>query len=165
MATHKPTLYLETTVPSYLTARPSRDVVVLAHQQLTREWWEGPLADFDIMVSEVVLDEARRGDAVAARARLAVLAPFAVLPVTVDVERLAQVYVRELRMARDALRDALHIAIASVHEIDYLLTWNCRHIASGRTRRGVRDVNSREDLKTPTICTPEELLHDYGSSE
>ena len=158
MTNERATLYLETSVVSYLTARRSRDIIVLAHQGITSDWWHGSQSKFEIFVSEIVLAEARAGDSDAARARLKVLEPFPTLPLLPEVEQLADTYMREIPFPARAARDALHIALASVHEMEYLATWNCRHIADGRVRRRVRDINTREGLAVPTICTPEELL-------
>ena len=154
----KPTLYLETSVVSYLTARPSRDVVTLGHQEITRLWWRNCLFNYETFISQVVLDEAGRGDPQAAQRRLKVLEGFPTLGVSPDVERLAALYMKELQMSDQEARDALHISLASVWAMDYLLTWNCQHIASGRVRRHVREINTREGVFMPTICTPEELL-------
>jgi hypothetical protein len=106
----KPTLYLETTIPSYYTARPVRDVIVLAHQEITRMWWEQRLAVFAIYISPVVLEEARQGDPEAARKRLDVLTSFAVLEATSAIERLAETYMTRLALPEKALRDAAHLA-------------------------------------------------------
>ena len=158
MTNERATLYLETSVVSYLAARRSRDIIVLAHQELTRDWWQGSQSKFEIFVSEIVLEEARAGDSDAADARLKALDPFPTLPLVPEVEQLADTYMREVPFPAKAARDALHIALASVHGMEYLVTWNCRHIADGRVRRRVRDINAREGLSVPTICTPQELL-------
>ncbi len=136
----KPSLYLETTVVSYLTVRPSRDVIVLAHQTITQQWWESHLKEYDIYISQVVVDEARLGDHAASAQRLRLIEPFPLLEITPDVERLAGLYLREVPLPGAALRDALHIAAASVHGMDYLLTWNCAHIAHGSVMRAVARV-------------------------
>ena len=153
----KPTLYMETSIVSYLTARPSRDLIALAHQEITRKWWSDALPKFQVFISEVVIDEAKRGDIEAARKRLKALEDFAGLPILQEVEDLAEVYMKEFNLPPDASRDALHIAVASVHAIDYLLTWNCSHIANGVVRKRIREINTREGFSIPIICTPEEL--------
>ena len=139
----KPTLYLETTIPSYLTAWPMRDVVLLAQQQLTREWWENHCGRFQVFVSELVLEEAAAGDSDAARRRFEMLAGMPLLQSTSGAERLAMLYLREIPLPSKAARDAAHIAIASVHAMDYLVTWNCRHIAHGEVRRAVENQPAR----------------------
>lgn len=153
-----PVLYLETTVVSYVVARPSRDVVVLAHQEITRQWWTARREAFSIYVSPVVLEEAALGDAEQARERLQLLDPYPVLSASDHVEQIAAAYLRELRLPERALRDAAHLAFACTYAVDYLLTWNCAHIANAEVRRQLARVNDRLGLVTPVICTPEELL-------
>lgn len=154
----KPTLYLETTIPSYYTARLVRDVIILAHQEITRIWWEQRLPLFDTYVSAVVLEEARQGDPEAARRRMEALAGFPILEATAEIERLAEGYMTRLDRPTKALRDAAHLAFACAHQLDYLLTWNCAHIANAEFRRRLVDINVGLGLETPTICTPEELM-------
>ncbi len=154
----KPTVYIESSVVSYYTARPSRDVLILSHQEITRVWWEHHLHTCEPHVSGVVLQELGRGDADAAGLRLAAVSEFRVLPLLPAIEALAAAYVSELRMPRTSLYDALHIALASVHSIDYLVTWNCKHIANAHLRRRLAEVNQHKGVSIPVICTPEELL-------
>ena len=154
----KPTLYLETTVPSYYTSRPARDVIILAHQEITRTWWERRLPLFDAYVSEMVIEEVSGGDPEAARQRLAVLAGFPILRTTSDIEDLAATYLADLMLPGKAARDATHLAFACSYEIDYLVTWNCAHIANAEIRSRLIDLNSAGKRKTPTICTPRELM-------
>jgi hypothetical protein len=129
-----PKVYLETTIPSYLTSSPSRDLVKAAHQQITREWWQDR-ARFDLYISQVVLREASGGDAEAARLRLEVLRGIPVLALSPAASRLAQQLVEQGALPGNAAVDSLHIAIAVVNGMDYLLTWNCTHIASAAMRR------------------------------
>jgi hypothetical protein len=154
----KPTLYLETTIPSYYTARPVRDVIVLAHQEITRTWWEHRLPLFDVYISPVVLEEARQGDPEPARRRLEVLATFPVLEATPAIESLAATYMTQLTLPGKALRDAAHLAFACGYELDYLVTWNCTHIANAEIRRRLLAINATIGRQTPIICTPEELM-------
>ena len=154
----KPKLYLETSVPSYYTSRLSRDVVVLAHQEVTRLWWERRLPLFDVYVSELVIEEVRDGDPEAAGRRLDVLAGFPVLRTTSDIENLAATYLTDLTLPGKAVRDATHLAFACSYDIDYLVTWNCAHIANAEIRRHLIDLNAVGKCKTPTICTPRELM-------
>ena len=123
-------VYIETSVISYLTARPSRDLIVAAHQEITREWWESRRLDFEVFVSGFVLEEATQGDADAARRRMDVVAALDELLVNDEVERLAEVLLIEGALPKQARYDALHIAVAAVNGVDYLLTWNCKHIAN-----------------------------------
>jgi len=150
-------LYLETSVVSYKVARPSRDVLVLARQQVTREWWEKSLQKYDVYISGIVIQEAEQGDPEAARERLDLIAPFPILAISEEAERLAALYLREMPLPPKALRDALHMAIASLNGMEYLVTWNCQHIAQGRIKRRLLEINTREGIESPIICTPEEL--------
>lgn len=154
----KATLYLETTVPSYYTARRVRDLVVRAHQQITRAWWDRRLALFDAYVSPIVLEECRQGDQDAARGRLDLLEKFPILETSIEVEELAKVYYETLGLPRNAIRDAAHLAFASAYEMDYLVTWNCAHIANAEIRRRLFKINETVGRRTPIICTPEELM-------
>ncbi len=108
-------------------------------------------------VSDFVIQEAERGDAVYAQKRLEVITDFDVLEVSDDVKALAQKYFAMIQMPEKSQVDAFHLAIAAWHRMDYLLSWNCKHIASGRVRKIVRDINDGLGVYTPTICTPEEL--------
>ncbi|MHB8652889.1 MAG: type II toxin-antitoxin system VapC family toxin [Terriglobia bacterium] len=154
----KPKVYIETTIPSYLVARPSRDLLIAAHQQLTRDWWESRGPAFDLYVSEPVLEEAAAGDAITAKKRLELLADISVLALTEGIMKLAESLVMEGPIPRKAAGDALHIAIATSYGCEYLLTWNCRHIANAEIQRMARLVVRRHGFELPTICTPEELM-------
>ena len=153
----KPKLYLETTIPSYLTARPSRDVVATARQQLTREWWERERHNYRIFVSEVVISEAEEGDPEAARSRIGLIRSFPSLDVDEFIKERAAILMDEIPLPLKAATDALHLAIAITHEIEYLLTWNCRHLAQAQVRRRVEEICKMRGWPAPTICTPEEL--------
>ena len=154
----KPKVYLETTIPSYLTGRPSRDVVTAAHQQITRGWWDTRRHAFDLFVSQMVLDEARAGNPEAAARRLAVLTPLLLLNPHEEEAELAQTLIEHVPLPTSAAADALHIAIAVVNGMDYLLTWNCTHIANAALRSKIEAVCRRQGFEAPIICTPEELL-------
>ena len=154
----KAKVYLETTIPSYLVAPPSRDLLIAAHQQLTREWWESRGPQFDLFVSVPVLEESGAGDAILAKKRLVLLAEIRVLALTEGILKLAESLVAEGPIPRKAGGDALHIAIATAYACEYLLTWNCRHIANAEIQRAARLVVRRHGFELPTICTPEELM-------
>jgi len=160
MTSTKPTLYLETSVPSYFAARPSTDVIIAGHQLLTRDWWESRISDYEVFVSELVLEEAERGDREAAEKRCSAIAQFGMLRVTPEALDLAKVYLKRLPLPSNAEADAVHLALASISGMDYLLTWNCRHIARGSIIRSVPIVNGEFGYESPTICTPEELLYE-----
>jgi hypothetical protein len=154
----KEAVYIETSVVSYFTSRPSRDIIVLAHQEITRQWWPKAVQRFDVFISEVVVEEAGAGDPGAAKMRLAELKDFQHLELNEKVEKMAQIYIEQLNIPQKAIRDAVHIAVASVHNIDYLVTWNCTHLANAQIIKRLIKINKRHSVRTPIICTPEELM-------
>ena len=154
----KARLYLETTVPSYLTAWPSRDLIRASHQQLTREWWARRREDFEVFISQLVLDEAAAGDPVAASERLVVLTDLPLLDLTEEVSSLAAALVASLALPAKAATDAAHIAVAAVHGMHFLVTWNCAHIANAEMATAIQDVCRQHGFIAPVICTPEELM-------
>ena len=158
----KPRVYLETTIPSYLTAWPSRDLVRVAHQQITRDWWDRRRAEFELYISQVVLRECQAGDATAAAERLKILQDLPLLEQTEEATRLAQALVDRVPLPERAAVDALHVAIATVHGVDYLLTWNCTHIANATLRDPIESVCRENGYEPPAICTPDELLAEEG---
>ena len=151
-------VYLETTFISYLVARPSRDLLVAAHQQSTQDWWAERRKEFECFVSQVVIDEALLGDPQEVRKRMNVINDLPVLEVTKDAEALTRAILSGGAIPSRAVRDAAHIAVAAVHDIDYLLTWNCRHLANAQIMRRISLVCSRLGPRMPLICTPEELM-------
>lgn len=154
----KPKVYVETTVVSYLTARLSRDIVVAAHQQITQEWWDTRREQFQLVASQLVVREASAGDAEAARERLEVLTPVTLLEVTPEALTLAQELVSVGAVPTQAAEDALHIAIAVTNGVEYLLTWNHRHLANAAMRTKIEEVCRSAGYESAIICTPEELL-------
>jgi hypothetical protein len=154
----KPRVYLETTVPSYLTAWPSPEAVTAGHQRTTRDWWETRREDFDLFASQFVIDEASLGDPDAAARRLEVLADVPLLEPGDDVYQLADKLVKQVPLPAKAAADSLHIAIATVNGMDYLLTWNCTHIANAALRARIEKVCRDAGYEPPVICTPEELM-------
>jgi hypothetical protein len=152
----KPTVYVETTIPSYLTAWPSRDLVRAAHQQITREWW-AQREGFDLYASRLVVQECQAGDAQAAADRLATLAGILLLEQEAEAAELAEALLRNVPLPPNAAADALHIATAAVHGMQYLLTWNCTHIANVALRPRIEAVCRSTGYEPPLICTPEEL--------
>jgi predicted nucleic acid-binding protein len=154
----KQSVYIETTVVSYLTAWLSRDLIRAAHQQITQEWWQHRRNDFALFVSAFVINEVSAGDADAAEKRLAALADIPLLDVNLEVETLAQKLIADGALPRKAVTDALHIAVAAVHGINYLLTWNCRHIANAEMQNVIEKVCAEQGYQCPNICTPEVLL-------
>jgi hypothetical protein len=156
----KARVYVETSVVSYLTARPSRDVVAAGHQQISLDWWEHRRNDFEIVASQLVVKEAGQGNPEMARRRLELLAALPLLEVTEAAQELAIAIVQKGLLPKTAYPDALHIGTAAVHEVDYLLTWNCAHIANAEILPRVALICESFGLALPYICTPEELLGD-----
>ncbi|NQT71808.1 MAG: type II toxin-antitoxin system VapC family toxin [Chloroflexi bacterium] len=152
-------VYLETTIPSYIVARSSRDLVVAAHQQITREWWDGRNR-FELFISQLVLREARSGDDEAVGRRLELLNELPILELSEETHTLASALINQGAIPENATIDALHIAIAVVNGRDYLLTWNCAHIANATMRGTIERVCRGKGYEPPIICTPEELMED-----
>ena len=153
-------MYIETTIVSYLTARPSRNVVLRAHQQITRTWWRTRRYDFDLFISPLVLQEAGDGDPEAARRRLTALAGIPVLAAVTGALAVAHALREREPIPQRAAADAMHIAIAAAHGVEYLLTWNCTHIANAQMRPSIERLCRGEGFEPPILCTPEELLED-----
>lgn len=156
----KPAVYLETSVLGYATSRPSRDLVVAGHQQITREWFALRAQAYELFVSQLVAREASGGDEEAARERAAFLRGIPRLGITDAAGALAARLVESGAVPRKAAEDALHIAVAAVHGVDYLLTWNCKHIANATMRQAIESVCRAAGYEPPVICTPEELMND-----
>lgn len=157
-------VYIETTIPSYLTAWPSRDLVRAAHQQITREWWS--LRDaYELYSSRLVVRECQAGDAQAATDRLAAMTEIPLLEQTAEIAELAEALLHDVPLPAKAAADALHIATAAVHGMDYLLTWNCTHIANVTYRPQIEAVCRAAGYEPPLICTPEELSGEGVSHE
>jgi hypothetical protein len=154
----QPKAYLETTIVSYLTARPSRDLVTAANQQVTHDWWYDHREQFALYVSQFVIEEASAGDPEAAKRRLAVLEDLPQLDVTEAVQHLAQELLTHVPLPVNAQVDALHIAVATIHGMDYLVTWNCTHIANATLRYRIETICRAAGYEPPIICTPQELL-------
>lgn len=152
-----PRVYVETSVISYLAARPSRDLVMAAHQEVTHEWWHNRRAAFTLYYSEVVRDEASMGDSQAAAQRLSFLTELNLLEIPVQAFDLANALVDATALPVKARVDALHIAIAAYERMDFVLTWNFKHIANAQSASKVRDVCESFGLKCPVLCSPLEL--------
>lgn len=154
----KPKVYLETTIASYLTAWPSRDLVMAANQETTREWWANRKDAFELFVSQTVIKESGAGDPDAAQRRLEFLKPFPRLDITEEVEALAAKLIADVPLPPKAQADALHIAVAAVNKMNYLLTWNCTHIANATLRSRIEAVCRSQGYEPPVVCTPQEML-------
>ncbi len=161
----KPTVYIETTVPSYYCdERPS----MAAEIARTREWWDQERADYECFISPVVLDELEAGSYPTRTARLALVEGFLLLEVAGEVVEIATVYQTRGLMPKAPVRDALHLAVASYYRIDYLLTWNCRHLANANKIRGIEMLNLQMGLSVPRLVTPSQLQpleDDYESGQ
>lgn len=154
------TVYLETSFISYLTAVPSRDLVIAAKQQVTRDWWMLAREKYQLFVSDLVDLEISRGATDQAAARQLIVQGVTRLFATEHVETLAAAFLDESSLPDDALADATHIALASVMGIDYLLTWNCRHIANPHILRKLQSIAAIQGWELPVVCTPLELLEE-----
>jgi hypothetical protein len=152
------TVYIETSIVSYLTARPSSDLLAAAWQHVTIDWWETQRNRFELFTSDMVIEESGRGDDIAAARRLSALPEIPLLAITDEVLGLAEAFVRAGALPRQAIGDSLHIALAAVHGVDYLLTWNYRHIDNAENKPLIRKVCLANGYGYPEICTPQELM-------
>ncbi len=153
----KPKVYIETSIPSYLTAWRSRDLIMAANQEMTKEWWDNR-EQFDLYISAPVIREAEAGDPAAAKKRLEQLDGIPELDIAEDAENFAEVLIRKVPLPEKARIDALHIAVATLSGMDYLLTWNCSHMANAVLRPKVEAVCRESGYDPPIICTPQELM-------
>jgi predicted nucleic acid-binding protein len=156
-----PRVYIETSVLSYLVARRNqRDLLVASNQELTHEWWERRRASFELCVSAVVLAEAGRGDPTLASARLALAETMTLVETSESAMEVANALLQRGGLPQNAFEDSLHIAIAATTGMDYLLTWNCKHIANGVIIPRVNQVIRSFGLEPPLIYTPQELMEE-----
>lgn len=156
------TVYIETSVISYLASRPSRDLIVAGHQQISRDWWMLHRSYFDCFVSQAVLDEVAPGNTDQAKSRLDLIADLQVLEATNESELLVNAIMASGALPLRAMADAGHIAVATVSKMNYLLTWNCKHLANAQIIRRIATICNDNGFDMPLICTPEELS---GESE
>ncbi len=160
----KPRLYLETTIPSYLVARRSRDLRLAADQETTQEWWEQLRQEFELFISETVLLEVSRGNAEFAAARLAAIRGIPVLRDSSAAAALTKRLLADAIIPPVAADDAAHLGLAAANGMDYLLTWNCRHLNNPALRRRIEQACAACELTCPVICSPTELMTiDYES--
>lgn len=160
----KKTVYIETSIVSYLTARPSRDLLAAAWQKVTIDWWDTQRDRFDLFASDIVLEEAGKGDDIAAERRLKALNEIPLLSITNEVLSFSETIIIAGAIPKSAIGDSLHIALSAVHGIDYLLTWNYRHIDNAETKPLIRRICLENKYVYPEICTPQELMgvHENG---
>ena len=155
-------VYVETSVISYLAARPSRDLIIAARQQLTHVWWLRRRPQFEVFVSQLVVDEARAGDPEAASRRAERLEGVPLLDITPAAVGLARRLLEAVGLPAQAAADALHIATAASHGMEYLLTWNSAHIANAEYRPRVERTCRAYGFEPPVLCTPDELMGEEG---
>ena len=151
------TVYIESTIISYLVSRPSRDIIVVARQDLTRQWWDHFKPSYECVISQVVLDEIAAGNPEVAALRLARVEDLPILAVDPACVALASQYLGRGFVPESEVRDAFHIALAVIGKADYLLTWNCKHIANAHAVKQLRKFTESQGHEFPHICTPEEL--------
>lgn len=154
----KKRLYIETTVVSYLTAKPSRDIIIAGRQGATRDIWQAFSVKFDTYISALVFEEAGRGDREQARLRLAAIASFPMLGIDDEAKNLAKIIIAKKGIPAEYPEDALHIAVAAVNGIEILVTWNFAHLNNPFLRKILRRIIEDEGYECPEVCSPEELL-------
>ena len=154
------TVYIETSIIGYLTVRSSNNLILMANREMTIDWWEKRRSQFILYISQVVLDEVAEGDAEIATKRLEILRDFPLLGLNLTVENLAKQFLTLSNLPPKAANDALHIALATVYGLDYLLTWNCKHIANAQIQKKLGQISQESGYSLPTICTPFELMGD-----
>lgn len=159
------TVYIETSIVSYLRQRPSSQVVMAAHQVLTHKWWNNERSSYELVTSQFVVDEASAGDPTLAADRLEALEGIPLLPVSPEIPVIATEIISRAILPAKAQVDALHIAAVAHHRIEYLLTWNCRHIANAKILPRIHDLLIELGIPIPIICTPEELLGEDTETE
>lgn len=152
------TVYRETTIPSYLAANPSRQTVMFQHQKFTHEWWTSERSRYRLFTSFLVRTEASRGDAGAAARRMPYLDKIPDLDVPLETDALSRNLIKLLEIPQKAEADATHLALAILHRITYLLTWNCTHLANPVLQKELIEYCQYHQLHVPVICTPELLL-------
>ena len=153
-------IYIESTILSYVVARPARDLLQAARQQLTRDWWDLKREHHELFTSQVVLDEITDGEAEMARQRLKLLRGVPLLELNAAANDLGREVLRSGLLPASADGDAAHIALATVHEMDILLTWNCRHIANVAIQQRLRRLVEQSGYTLPSLATPEEFMND-----
>jgi len=154
---NKPSVYIETSVISYYCSKQSQDIIIAGHQQITKDWWLKSLPNLTPFVSDIVIEEISQGNPLQAKQRMESIATFGKLNLSTDIEKLATHYFSKLSIPQKAIADVFHLALAVHHQVDFLVSWNCSHIANAHIVRKVMAINHSLQLCTPVICTPEEL--------
>ena len=150
----KPKIYIESSIISYCAARDNKNFIILGRQELTREWWNACKDHYQCYISQFVYDEISQGDPQAATKRLKFIVGIPFLKITDEIEPLADHLTKKILPA-NAYLDALHISIAAVNNITYLLTWNCKHIANAKNIDAIRKTIEEHNYIAPVICTPD----------
>jgi predicted nucleic acid-binding protein len=154
----KKKVYIETSVISYYNSRLSRDIITASHQQITQEWWDKQSHLYKIFISEVVFEEISKGDSIVAQKRIDSVKGFSFLEITPEVINLSREYYEALVLPDKTRLDAVHLALAVYHGMDFLLSWNFLHIVGAKPRVIIEQINYKKGIKTPVLCTPEELM-------
>ncbi|MGF1588507.1 MAG: type II toxin-antitoxin system VapC family toxin [Pleurocapsa sp.] len=154
------TVYIETSILGYLTARSTKNLILAANMEITKDWWELRRNTFTLYISEAVLDEVAQGDVAIAAQRLEILCDFPLLELNQAVQGLAAQFLTRSSLPPKAKVDAIHIAAATVHGMDYLLTWNCKHIANAQIQGKLAEISRDFGYVLPVLCTPNELMGD-----
>jgi len=154
----KSKVYIETSVVSYLVGRPSKDLITAARQIITYDWWTHELPKFEPYISRPVIDEAKEGAPEVAKSRMSALKGFNFLEENEDISTTAQAYLDFTHLPEKCRLDCIHMAMASHYSMDYLVSWNCKHIVNAVITGKIRKANDALGLSTPQICTPEELF-------
>jgi predicted nucleic acid-binding protein len=152
------TVYIETSILGYLTARSTQNLILTANLEVTREWWQTRQNDFTLFISQLVIDEVARGDSEIALKRLEILDGIPQVALNQAVRSLAAQFLSRSNLPPKASDDAVHMAAATVHGLNYLLTWNCKHIANAQIQRKLEEISLDFGYRLPVICTPYELL-------
>ena len=152
------TVYIETSILGYLTARATKNLIIAANIEVTRDWWEFRRSNFRLYISQVVVDEIVQGDSEIATQRLEIIRDFPLLELNQAVRDLAGQFLTRSNLPPKAANDAVHIATATVYNLDYLLTWNCKHIANAQIQRKLAEISLDFGYQLPILCTPYELL-------
>ena len=150
-------VYLETSIISYLTARPSKDIIILGHQILTKDWWEKSKNDYELFISEPTIDEISLGDPDRVKDRTEIIKGINALSSNKEIQNLVKLYMNHFKFSKKLELDITHIAYSIYYEMDYLLTWNCKHIANAHFKVQLSNFNKKKNILMPEICTPEEL--------
>jgi hypothetical protein len=160
----KPTVYIETTIPSYLTAKPSRDIFRLSRQSITQQWWDVKQHEYSIVTSDFTIAECRKGDPSASQRRIDIMDGIPLLRISEDVYSLSNRYMELLSIPEDSKIDTLHLSVCVVNQIDFLLTWNCKHLGPFTMQR-VQRYNERHDYFVPILTTPETFFEERELSD